>query len=102
MIPLEAVPAGSTINVGMTFGQQLIITAISTGFSVGVSIVTFYILFKTDLMFDLMERMGNILGKNHVYKDYACTCSRCKFQLRTKRGLKQWKKDHKWKKDDWV
>ena len=62
----------------------------------------FYIMFKTDLMFDLMERMGSVLGKYHPYSDYSCTCSRCKFKLRTKKGMKQWKKDHRYKREDWL
>ena len=97
------VPFGPpTINVGLTFYQQLVITGITVSVSVISSLVLFYVMFKTDLFFDLMERMTSALGKNHVYSDYSCTCSRCKFKLRTKKGLKQWKKDHKFKREDLI
>ena len=90
------------VQVGLSFYQQLIITLITVGASLSITLVLFYIMFRTDLFFDLMDRMMRVIGKNQNYSNYTCNCSRCQFQLRTKKGLKQWKKDHKFKKEDLI
>ena len=83
------------------FSQSLLLAAIPGFIGIGTTLALFYVMFKTDLMFDMMERMWSIMGKHHE-RDYHCTCSRCKFELRTKKGMKAWKKDHRWKKDEMV
>ena len=87
MNPLQPI----VINSYPPLWQTLITVLLPLSFSVGL----FYLMWKTDFMFDFMDRMMGALGKHQVYSDYQCTCSRCKFQLRTKKGMKQWKKDHK-------
>lgn len=47
----------------------------------------------------LMEMLIDFMGKG-TYTQYNCNCERCRAKLRTKKGFKQWKKDHKFNKDE--
>ncbi len=89
-------------SAGLSFGENLLLVLIPSIISVGMTVGMFYIMFRTDLLWDMMDKLGNLISKNEHYKDYNCSCSRCQYELRTKRGLKEWKKHHKWKKDEMV
>lgn len=83
----------------LPFIQQLEIAIASAAVPLVGSVVLFVLMFR--YLPSIMETFIAMIGKG-VKTEYNCQCERCRAKLRTKKGLKQWKKDHKFKKDDWI
>ncbi len=83
----------------LPFTQQLALTLIQGALAFGGSVIMMLVMFR--YFPRIMEMLTSFLSK-HEARDYKCKCTRCQFELRTKKGLKAWKKDHKFKKEDGV
>lgn len=89
----------SVASQSLPFSQQVVLQFITGGFTLCSGLLGIFLMFK--FLPRILEMMNDFLGKQ-APRDYKCNCERCRAMLRTKKGLKAWKKDHKFKKEDGI
>jgi hypothetical protein len=92
-------------GAGLPFGQQLVLVFLQSALPLLLLSVSFFIMFR--YLPRIMEEMRSMVkGLTKTEADYRCNCSRCQFRLRTKKGLKEWKRynkrEHKYDKSELI
>ena len=76
---------------GLPFSQQFILVLIQSVIPILLIPVSLWVMFRyMPQIMDLMHTM--IKGLTKTERDYLCNCSRCRAELRTKKGLKEFKR----------
>jgi hypothetical protein len=95
----------SIIPSGLPFDQSLMLVAVQGILPILFLPLSFWMMMRyMPIIMDSMHKF--VKGLEKTERDYTCNCSRCQFQLRTKRGLNEWKRyikrERKYNREDLI